>query len=284
MDQKLITSFSILLYYIPIVSVLLQFWFYPSIISNVLYPPKFSLERNNDDSQVHYRETNSLKKLFVNVNTNKTNTGAPVPQPLEFDNHRLAECKQYYSSFAFPFLMVSVYIPLTIIGIILMLCIIIIIASCFPKEKNDFNMTELTNKNAITEKDYIKLLASKESGLSSLFASIFSLLLFSSWGLCSPAYSVLFRKGYNYFSSCADSMPKDSMIYKDFSKLRDDFSYYSVLCGIGAFIVYLVSALIIINCFMCTNMVISQFFISFTKEGKIDTSLRNETVSILFLI
>ena len=259
MNTKIIYSFSALLCFIPTVSVLFELWFYRYVISNILYQPKFSLERaNHQDRNVYIdRDKNSLKKfLFKTLNEYLNETTTPKT-PLEFDNQKLAECKQYYSSFGYPLLLVSAYIPLTLIGIIFILCILIIFVSCLPKtEKSDFNMRELTNAEA---KD-TDLFTFKSSNIIAIFACGFLVLLLSIWGLCSPAYSILFRKGYNQFSNCTDSMPKDSMIYEDFSKLSDDFSYYSVLCGIGAFFVYFISAVIVILVNAC-NMVIYIFLI-----------------------
>jgi hypothetical protein len=94
----------------------------------------------------------------------------------------------------------------------------------------------------------INLLSNSATLVFTSFAIFFFSLFLVNWGLCSPVYSILFRNGYNYFSNCSDAMPKESMIYNDFIKLRDDFSYYSVFCGFGAFFVYFGSSLIVAFC------------------------------------
>jgi hypothetical protein len=128
-----------------------------------------------------------------------------------------------------------------------------ICASCLPKKENDYlKMANSTNTNPIKEKE--------PNGIFESFACGLSVLLFSIWGLCSPVYCILFRKGYNYFSSCTDSMPKESMIYKDFFSLRDDFSFLSIFCGIGALIIYAFSVIIVIFISMLVNWV-NKFFI-----------------------
>ena len=84
--------------YSSFISCILQCGFYPFIISNVLYQPKFLQERmpiENDKNEYIGNDRNSLKKFFyqtLNQYINEKIVNKTLA-PLKFDDQKIIECK-----------------------------------------------------------------------------------------------------------------------------------------------------------------------------------------------
>ena len=152
---------------------------------------------------------------------------------------------------------------MALIAILFLCCILILVHSRITKkENNEPEKTKSTNTDGVKQETISESPINKATLLFTRLGGFFLILVLCIWGLCSPVYSILFRKGYNYFSSCTDAMPKESPIFNDFSKISSAFSYYSVCCGVGAFFVYFGSAVIVIIYFVESKMeMVSKFFI-----------------------